>query len=96
MTRSRMRTKMTMMNCKRKISSQFLREWQHFAEKMRRELGGKERGKKGKRKGRDRERHMRKKRRGMRNGKLNERRKVERKVEMRDRKLGLGGKCVQL
>lgn len=39
---------------------------------------------------------MRKKRRGMRNGKLNERRKVERKVDMRDRKLGLGGKCVQL
>ena len=33
------------------------REWQHCAEKMRRELGGKERGKKGKRKGRDRERH---------------------------------------
>lgn len=33
------------------------REWQHFAEKMRQELGGKERGKKGKRKGRDRERH---------------------------------------
>ena len=32
----------------------------------------------------------------MSNGKLNERRKVERKVDMRDRKLGLGGKCVQL
>ena len=33
------------------------REWQHCADKMRRVLGGKERGKKGKRKGRDRERH---------------------------------------
>ena len=78
-------------------SSQFLKEngnivqnrWEERWEAKREARRERERG-------RDMERHLRKKRRGMRNGKLNERREVERKVEKRERKLGLGGKSVQL